>query len=88
MYASVEVTDVNEASGTVSIYPNPTQGELTLEGEGLQSVRIVNVFGQTVYNAKVEGEQVRLDLSGFAKGIYMMHIGTANGEVVRKIVVE
>ena len=88
VYASVEVTDVNEASGTVSIYPNPTQGELTLEGEGLQSVRIVNVFGQTVYNAKVEGDQVRLDLSSFAKGIYMMHIDTVNGEAVRKIMVE
>ena len=79
---------LNEATANVKLYPNPTQGELTLEGEGIQSVRIVNLFGQTVYNAKVEGEQVRLDLSGFAKGIYMMHIGTVNGEAVRKITVE
>ena len=79
---------IGEQQADVSLYPNPTQGEVTLEGEGLQGVRIVNAFGQTVYNAKVEGVQVRIDLSGMAKGVYVMHIGTANGETVRQIVVE
>ena len=72
----------------INVYPNPTQGEVTLEGEGISHIRIVNIFGQTVYNAKTEGEQVRLDLSNFAKGIYMMHIDTENGQVVKQIVVE
>ena len=79
---------IGEQQADVSLYPNPTQGEVTLEGEGLQSVRIVNAFGQTVYNAKVEGDQVRIDLSDMAKGIYVTHIVTANGETVRQIVVE
>ena len=79
---------IGEQTATISLYPNPTQGEMTLEGEGLQSVRIVNIYGQTIYNAKVEGEQVRIDLSGMAKGVYVMHIGTANGDAVRQIVVE
>lgn len=79
---------IGEQTANVSLYPNPTQGEVTLEGEGLQSVRIVNVFGQTVYNAKVEGDQVRIDLSDMAKGVYVMHIGTENGNAVRQIVVE
>ena len=45
-------------------------------------------YGQTVYNAKVEGEQVRIDLPNLAKGIYMMHIEADGGQAVRKIVVE
>ena len=72
----------------INVYPNPTKGEVTLEGEGLSRVRIVNTIGQTVYNAKVEGDQVRIDLSGMAKGIYMMHIEAENGQAVKKIVVE
>ena len=79
---------IGEQQADVSLYPNPTQGEVTLEGEGLQGVRIVNAFGQTVYNATVECQQVRIDLSGMAKGVYVMHIVTANGETVRQIVVE
>jgi len=79
---------IGEQMANVSLYPNPTQGEVTLEGKGLQSIRIVNAFGQTVYNTKVEGDQVRIDLSGMVKGVYVMHIGTANGETMRQIVVE
>ena len=79
---------IGEQQANISLYPNPTQGEVTLEGEGLQSVRIVNAYGQTVYNAKVESDQVRIDLSHMAKGIYVMHIGTENGNAVRQIVVE
>ena len=79
---------IGENSIAANVYPNPTQGEITLEGEGLNHVRIVNAYGQTVYNAKVEGEQVRIDLSNVAKGIYMMHIEAESGQTVRKIVVE
>ena len=89
LVANFEYTEgIGEQAANVSLYPNPTQGEVTVEGESLQTVRIVNVYGQTVYNAEVEGDQVRIDLSGMAKGIYVMHIGTANGEAVRQIVVE
>ena len=79
---------VGENNVSAKVYPNPTQGEITLEGEGLNHVRIVNAYGQMVYNAKVEGEQVRIDLSNMAKGIYMMHIEANGGQAVRKIVVE
>ena len=79
---------IGENSIAAKVYPNPTSGEITLEGEGLSHVRIVNAYGQTVYNAKVEGEQVRIDLSHMAKGIYMMHIKANAGQAVRKIVVE
>ena len=79
---------IGENSVSAKVYPNPTKGEITLEGEGLSHVRIVNAYGQTVYNAKVEDAQVRIDLSGMAKGIYMMHIEAESGQVVKKIVVE
>lgn len=79
---------IGENNISAKVYPNPTKGEITLEGEGLQSVRIVNAFGQTVYNTKVEGDRLRIDLSQMGKGIYMMHIEADGGQAVRKIVVE
>ena len=79
---------LGESSIAAKVFPNPTSGEITVECIGLERVRIVNALGQTVYNAKVEGEQVRINLSGMAKGVYVMHIGTANGNAVRQIVVE
>ena len=79
---------IGENNISAKVYPNPTKGEITLEGEGLQSVRIVNAFGQTIYNTKVEGDRLRIDLSQMGKGIYMMHIEADGGQAVRKIVVE
>ena len=79
---------IGENSVAAKVYPNPTQGEVMVESEGLNHVRIMNAYGQTVYNAKVEGNQIRIDLSNVAKGIYMMHIETEEGQTVRKIVVE
>ena len=85
---SCEVTDVCENTIAVKVYPNPTKGEITLEGEALVHIRVVNAFGQTVYNAKVEGDRTHIDLSRLAKGIYMMHIEAKDGQTIRKIVVE
>ncbi len=79
---------LGEGSIAAKVYPNPTQGVFTLEGEGLSHVRIVNAFGQTVYNAAVDGDQVRIDLSAMGKGIYMMHLDAAGGQTVKKVVVE
>ena len=79
---------INENGISAKVYPNPTKGEITLEGEGLNHVRIVNAYGQTVYNADIEGEQVHIDLSHMAKGIYMMHIEANAGQAVRKFIVE
>ncbi len=77
-----------ENSINAVVYPNPTKNNVTVESEGLSHIRIVNTYGQTVYNANHEGDQAIIDLSKTAKGIYMMHI-EANGEqVVKKIVVE
>ena len=84
----IHTEGIGEGSVTAKVYPNPTQGEFTLEGEGLSHVRIVNAFGQTVYNADLEGDQVRIDLSAMGKGIYMMHIDAEGGQTVKKVVVE
>ena len=79
---------IGENSIAAKVYPNPTKGEVMVESEGLSHIRIVNAYGQTVYNAKAEGEQVRIDLSNMAKGIYMMHIEANGGQTVKRIVVE
>ena len=79
---------IGENSISANIYPNPTQGKVMVESEDLSHVRIVNAYGQTVYNAKVEGNLVCIDLSQMVKGIYMMHIEAEGGQAVRKIVVE
>lgn len=86
-FTLVDAIDENNTN-LIQVYPNPTMGEVIIEAEGLSHIQIVNLQGQTVYNTNVVDEQIHIDLSQMAKGIYLMHIEAKGRQVVRKIVVE
>jgi hypothetical protein len=71
-------------SQSISVYPNPTQGNLVINlGNGFESgiLQITNSIGQVVYVQEIDGIQT-LDLNlEQANGIYMVTI-FSNGEVV------
>ncbi len=77
-----------ESNIAAKVFPNPTSGEISVTCDGLSHIRIINAYGQTVYNAAQESDQAHIDLSQMAKGIYMMHIEANGGQVVKKIVVK
>jgi hypothetical protein len=65
----------------LTYYPNPVQDVLVIENTSdIDFVTISNMVGQTVYNAKSAGTQLRADLSGFAAGTYIVNV-TSNGLV-------
>ena len=86
-FTHVDAIEENNST-TINVYPNPTKGEVIVEGKGMSHIRIVNTYGQIVYSSNVVNEQVRIDLSDIAKGIYMMHIEANYGQVMKKVVVE
>ncbi len=78
---------------TVSVFPNPTADRLTVQwnDKGLipQSIQMINLQGQVIDQAKTTGmTSWTLDVSGQAAGIYFIEIQTAEGRVVKKILVE
>ncbi len=81
----VQITDVEEnGMDQVRMYPNPTNGQLNIEGQGEMRIIVSNLLGQRVFEATVADKAV-LDLSSFDSGIYMVRIETANGSVVKKV---
>ena len=71
--------DVEENSNTCEIYPNPTNGNFTVEGANVSKVEVYNLVGQKVYEA--QGKTVTIDASSWNKGIYMINIFDQNGSV-------
>ena len=83
-----DVTGVGEdLEDVVRIYPNPTNGELTIKAEGVKWIRIVDMLGRKVYDQAVEGDEKTLNLSGFGSGVYLVNITTEKGVINRRIVV-
>jgi len=58
----------------VKVYPNPTNGKLTIDAENFEGVEVYDVSGRLI----LESELKTIDLEGQSKGLYLLKIN-ANG---------
>jgi len=78
-------TDVNEFGVKANLFPNPTNGNVTIEAEAMQRLTVVNELGQVVYDAEVNNDTETLDMSQFGVGVFMIRIYTENGMSVKRV---
>ena len=86
-YVAINVTAVDEISDYISIYPNPTNGNVRIEAAGMNRITVVSALGQVVYDNAVNADNVQLNLGQFKAGIYMVRISTTNGVSVKRVTV-
>ena len=79
---------ITENDFNVSIYPNPTKGDVKIVSESIQRVSVFNMFGQLILETEVNGNETMLHMNGLAAGVYMVKITTNNGVATRNIIVE
>lgn len=85
---STTEAEINEEQENIQIYPNPTSGNINIEGiKGQTTISVFNSYGQKIIQheeTKVNSEVI--NLSGFSDGIYILVITTYYGSTVHKIV--
>ena len=77
--------------GNITIYPNPTTGELTMDNGQwrIESVEIFDVYGRKLFEQKVNLTVLHsYALTAFPAGLYFVKIQTEAGVVVRKVLKE
>jgi serine protease len=78
---ALSIAENNESD--LSIYPNPTTGELTIfSDEVVELIIIRNVLGEKTE----EFTSSKIDISTYPNGIYFVEVATKESRVVRKIV--
>jgi hypothetical protein len=78
-------TDVNEYSISAKLYPNPTNGIVNVEAEGLQRLTVMNVLGQVLYDQEVKADNAQINMTQFDAGTYLIRIHTLSGTTTRRI---
>ena len=78
-------TGINEQTQNVSLYPNPTDGKVYIEAEGLRMVRVFNLMGQEVMRQAVASDRYTLDLSSQPQGCYFIEASTEQSSTITKI---
>ncbi len=80
-------TGIKEQSRGVSIYPNPADQYIFLEGlENYESIEMWELSGRMLI--KIPGEQKQLDVSGFKNGIYLLVCNGSGKRLVRKVLIQ
>src|SRR5690554_3788136 len=68
-------------------YPNPTDSELNISYvEVIKKVEVFNISGQRVLSKEFDANEVKVDLSGFGAGTYMVRIETETASQFVKVV--
>ena len=80
---------VGENNGTaflLSVYPNPTNGVVRIEGVVADEVQVYNALGQVVKTVRNSNE---VSLEGLVEGVYLVRIADAEGKVfIAKVAVK
>lgn len=71
---------------TIEVYPNPASDKLNIKYVGEQggdmSLQLMDVTGKLVLNQTIKVSEVTgthtIDITGFAKGVYMLHVSSIN----------
>ncbi|MCQ2234226.1 MAG: cellulase family glycosylhydrolase [Paludibacteraceae bacterium] len=76
----------NVEADNVAVYPNPSNGDVTIAVDGQASVTITNAMGAVVYmNNNVEGS---VNVNGLNHGIYNIKVTSAKNVVTKKLIVK
>ena len=59
-------------SQSIAVYPNPANGYVTLSGESLSTVRVYNALGQKVDEFEANGNELRINTTGYENGVYFV----------------
>jgi hypothetical protein len=73
-----------------TVYPNPTDGQLILNFTqyGAYRVSVSTLDGKTLSTEMVTGKNVRMDISSYVQGIYLLTVEDGKQKTTVKIVKE
>jgi hypothetical protein len=93
----VSTTNLVSQTSNIFVYPNPTNGLVTLsistplnagfvEGCGQCSLIIYSVLGDVILQSAINNPTTTLDLSEATPGIYFLQIKNENSSIIKKII--
>ena len=82
---AVSPLSVSENVFMPMVYPNPSNGNFTIEGNA--NYRLYNSLGQVVLSGVCNGKS-QIDAQGLQQGVYFLRLSNESGSKVEKLVIE
>ena len=79
----------NNLPQNMVVYPNPSSGIFTIAYQAETQIKIYNIVGEIIYQSVAKDQFTTIDLTGQAKGIYIIKTTDRNQNIIyKKIVVQ
>ena len=82
--AALSIEDFEQSA--VAISPNPTSDILNITSVEKANYRLLNTKGQVLKKGTLTVGKNKIDISSFAKGLYLLKIKTSKGRFTKKVV--
>ena len=81
--------DVGMVARYTTVQPNPaTERVRVLSSFGLEAIVAYDEAGRQVYGGKAAGMAADIDVSAWSRGLYLLHVTTGAGKVVKKLLLQ
>jgi len=85
MVGIAELADAHQ----LRVFPNPARSLVTVQAdERILSLEILDLQGRKVYSEPTRSDRVDVELVGLASGTYLIHVVTAQRQLVQRLVLE
>lgn len=79
---------VDEDAAAVEVYPNPAHDRLYIKSDfAIRKMELIDINGTVIESRLWNNNTIDLELTSFAKGVYLLKLDTERGVVVRRVVV-
>ncbi|MCP4442650.1 MAG: HYR domain-containing protein [Aureispira sp.] len=83
-------TEVKDTKNSVAIYPNPSDGNITIKGENVQleHLKVLSITGQTIFERPLNGQSSQqIQLNDLPNGSYILSITTDQDVLNEQIII-
>lgn len=72
----------------ISVFPNPATSDVSIENSNgnIESVIVYNTTGQMMAEYQVQNTKFNMTLNYLSKGIYIFHVKTENGTIIKRFI--
>jgi photosystem II stability/assembly factor-like uncharacterized protein len=82
----VGIIDLNQATNTLTIYPNPSSDKITIETSTEGHLSILNLKGQELLNQYISRPSTQIDITYMPSGVYIIRFTNEKTVQVLKII--
>jgi alpha-tubulin suppressor-like RCC1 family protein len=90
--SNVATENNNNTDTQINIYPNPSEGLLTITADNINfekdNILITNTLGQIISRQQLSQKSTLIDLQNQASGLYFIKIYTEKGEITKRVVLQ